>query len=306
MNKTVRNVQPKEVRRKIAHNLQNELSLTLRMLSDNVWIMASPVIIMAVTAAHASQIYSASALSLIFAIAWALLLAYLFDAANQAVGAEEDRINKPYRPIPSGMATPRGMWFRTFISSFLFMVLGFVGGTISTIVSILYIATVLWVYLVAPKKWYWVWKPIANGIAISCQVNGAWAIAGQFNEQIFYVSIVCACVWAIPGQIEDARDVAGDIEQGRVTLATLFGARFVALFFASTVSLVPVVAAIVLWLNSAYSTGPAILLLVVCGLAWFVAFISFKSKSIKAYRRLFQLFCLVHIIFTTFYCAVLW
>src|SRR5262245_1738458 len=46
--------------------------------------------------------------------------AYVFDIANQVLAAEEDALNKPSRPIPSGLMTIRGGILRWIVSWALF------------------------------------------------------------------------------------------------------------------------------------------------------------------------------------------
>lgn len=293
-----------ELFRKVFTSLRSELNVTTRMLADNVWIVAIPGVVVSITAAHATA--GASPVRLAIGLLWSILLAYAFEAANQAVGADEDALNKPHRPIPIGLATPKGMWLRAYISFSLYIAAGAFGGVISFVVSILYIALIIWVYLLAPKRWYYCWKPVVNGLVVIFQISGPWAIIGQYNLQVLYASIVCGCVYMLPGQIEDARDMEGDHRQGRVTLATIFGARASCRLFGVTIALVPVVAGIVIWKYSAYSPVPVLLFAIVCGLSWVSTFTALQAKSSRAYRRLFHLFCLVQLLFTTFYCSILW
>src|SRR5690349_21061158 len=49
-----------------------------------------------------------------------LLFVYAFAVSNQIIGVEEDRRNKPDRPLPAGMVALRGAWMRWVLAMLLF------------------------------------------------------------------------------------------------------------------------------------------------------------------------------------------
>ncbi|MFD1453717.1 hypothetical protein [Oceanobacillus sojae] len=72
-----------------------------------------------------------------------LLTAYSFDLMNQLVGVEEDKVNKPHRPIPSGLCTAKQIERRIpyvwLVHLFLIYILGgMIWFTIWIIYSVVY------------------------------------------------------------------------------------------------------------------------------------------------------------------------
>ena len=53
-----------------------------------------------------------------------------FNLSNQYTGAEEDKINKPDRPIPSGLVTVEGARFRWYIVTVLYLIVGLAIGNV--------------------------------------------------------------------------------------------------------------------------------------------------------------------------------
>lgn len=292
--------------RTVLVSLRNEIAVSARLLADNVWGVTVPAIVFAITSSHVSQSEQGAEIRLVLAILWAFLMTYAFDTANQAVGVDEDRINKPWRPIPRGIATPVGMWWRSYLSSALFIGIAFTGGLPAVGASILYVAFIVFVNCLASQRYYRFWKPVVMYISVVCQIVGSWAIAGPFHQEVFYVAVICACVFGIPSPIEDARDAEGDRKQGRVTFATLYGPGPIGTYFAITISCVPLLGALVLWQNHAFFVWPLVLLATVCLMSVIAAVVTLRARTNTAYRRAFQLCSLVHVVFSVFYCAILW
>ena len=67
-------------------------------------------------------------------IPWALLYFFLyqysFNLSNQIAGIEEDKINKPDRPIPSGLITLQGAKHRWYVVTALYIVAGMAIGNV--------------------------------------------------------------------------------------------------------------------------------------------------------------------------------
>ncbi|RDB18515.1 hypothetical protein Hypma_000227 [Hypsizygus marmoreus] len=52
---------------------------------------------------------------------WLISYVYFFNISNQITGLEEDRVNKPDRPIPSGMVTMEGAKLRWILALAAFL-----------------------------------------------------------------------------------------------------------------------------------------------------------------------------------------
>ncbi|MFS0749918.1 hypothetical protein [Oceanobacillus sp. 1P07AA] len=82
-----------------------------------------------------------------------MITAYSFDLMNQLTGVEEDKINKPHRPIPSGLCTPKQIERRIpyvwLIHLFLIYI---IGGMLWLTIWIIY--SVVCNFWVGDQKWY--------------------------------------------------------------------------------------------------------------------------------------------------------
>jgi len=160
----------------------------------------------------------------IFLVTWLTPYIYFFNLSNQITGVAEDRIDKPDRPIPSGMVTVEGA-FRRWVVLFS----TFVG--IALYEPSLMPETLCWVLTVAflcltPGGTHWFGK---NCVAMStgtwALLSASWkAIAPHNSRSEIYVYAVS--VWAgLLTQIQDLRDMKGDAAINRKTMPLVFGER---------------------------------------------------------------------------------
>ncbi len=150
------------------------------------------------------------------------LMLYFFDLINQVVGIEEDRINKPHRPIPAGLCSLEQAERRIPYAAFAY--LGFAIAINATTWALVWIVTVT-----AYNYWgldrHWVTKTLFTCIgALLCApiwifVNGSIdSIAQTWLISVFVYWIICSV-------LQDLRDLAGDRSRNRRTLPMVIGDR---------------------------------------------------------------------------------
>ena len=98
--------------------------------------------------------------ALLRSLLYFFLYLYCFNLCNQYTTVEEDRINKPDRPIPSGLVSVEGARFRWYIMTALYLVTGLGIGNIWS--------CLLWIFAYSMYNFYgwsehWVTK---NGIVM--------------------------------------------------------------------------------------------------------------------------------------------
>ena len=108
-----------------------ELRLTYRFIWRDIPVaVVAGVAFTLVAAKH----HGSSASDYVSAVLWALIYffhyIYSFNLSNQYTGAEEDKINKPDRPIPSGLVTVEGARFRWYIITVSYLVVGVAIGNV--------------------------------------------------------------------------------------------------------------------------------------------------------------------------------
>ncbi|CAG8600974.1 6163_t:CDS:2, partial [Scutellospora calospora] len=129
--------------------------------------------------------------------------------ATQISSVEEDKINKPFRPIPSGLTTVKGAKCRLMTISIIFPIVSYLlGGTLSLIYAFIF---QIWVILYE--------KFNLHSNAFFKNFFTTFAAWTEFSC-CYYIIIV------ITLQVQDFRDQKGDKFVGRKTLPILIGDKF--------------------------------------------------------------------------------
>lgn len=197
----------------------------LRLFFNFTWRDWSATIIPSlIVATCAVQHASLPAWNVVRFIPWIVCYVYFFDLSNQIVGIEEDRINKPDRPLPSGQITIQGAKRRWAIVLAAFLCIALLNAKLIA-------PTFTWVAMTAflsltPFGGHWFWKNAAAiGVGTWTLLNGVYSTVAEatpLEKRIFAV----IAVWAAPAaQIQDIRDIDGDRAIGRKTLPIVAGAE---------------------------------------------------------------------------------
>ncbi|KAL7749594.1 hypothetical protein RI367_005150 [Sorochytrium milnesiophthora] len=165
---------------------------------------------------------------------WGYLGLLCIDIANQLMGMEEDRINKPFRPLITGRISVRGAMRLLVVSEMLFVAVAYHLGVLWSALSFIGAVSV---YNFTGVDRHWVGKNACNGWGYGCYFSaGAW---------IAFYDIAAACAPAPPPTgiqpficalvvvnvlniffsitIQDLRDVDGDLKSERVTQNLAWG-----------------------------------------------------------------------------------
>lgn len=281
-------------------SLRRELAITVRLNADNVWVASLPPLFFTLTSALRFDLGAVDlTLALVEGLVWSLLFIYVFDTANQAEGSAEDHANKPYRPIPSGLVTPSGMWRRCLVASVFFVVLSLFLSPITCAAAVLWVATVQITHRFLQPKHYRYWKPVTTWVGAIAQLSGAWAIAHPLDSTGWYWTLVIATMFVIPLPIEDVRDMAGDELAGRVTLPLRFGATPVRRWFVAMMILWPVIAYLCLFRESgASAVAIMVATAVIAVLCWPTALLTATRDTHSRNRLAYKLYSFVHVVLT--------
>ncbi|GIN69550.1 ubiquinone biosynthesis protein UbiA [Bacillus sp. J14TS2] len=150
-----------------------------------------------------------------------LLTAYSFDAMNQLIGIEEDKVNKPHRPIPSGLCTPKQIERRIPIVLLVHLFLIYIIG------GMLWIA--IWIiYSVAYNYWggarQWFIKTLLANVSTLVVTIPLWIfINGDIGPMAITWFTVFFIYWFTCSILQDLRDIKGDKLNGRRTLPMILG-----------------------------------------------------------------------------------
>ncbi|TFK56346.1 hypothetical protein OE88DRAFT_5141 [Heliocybe sulcata] len=147
-------------------------------------------------------------------VIWLTHFVYLITLSNQVTGVEEDRVNKPDRPIPSGKVTLDGAKVRLAVVAMAFAMMGV---TFPDILeeTICWVVTVGFLSLTSAGK-HWVGKNLVG------MTTGTWALLRASWKIMAPIAptnerhILAIALWAGTfAQVQDIRDTKGDAAVGR-------------------------------------------------------------------------------------------
>ncbi|KAJ7754419.1 UbiA prenyltransferase family-domain-containing protein [Mycena metata] len=153
-----------------------------------------------------------------------LLFIYSFDIANQINGVAEDRINKPDRPLSSGLVSLQGAYIRWYITTAAHLVLAAAWNVLPW--------AGLWVFITIYTSFYggdkhWTTKNLLfMSTGSLCLLQGAWGLVAPITAREWRWAILLSGMFGIVASVQDLRDVAGDKVAGRHTLPIVTGSNF--------------------------------------------------------------------------------
>ncbi|OMI84715.1 hypothetical protein BSZ07_36135 [Streptomyces sp. M1013] len=210
------------------------------MNADNLLVALPPTVLFAAAAATHNDLPTEALLTGVGKAAVVGLLAlYVFDCANQIHGGTEDAYNKPYRPIPAGLATASGLTRRLWLVMPIYTILGWVVGALEWV--LLWQATVVLHYRWGSARHYLWWKPFLNCAGLIFPLATGWQATAPIDATAWTWILLISPYFALAMIYEDVRDMEGDEAVGRRTLALVLGPSLVRGWFAALMVLLPFV-----------------------------------------------------------------
>ncbi|QRK05344.1 UbiA family prenyltransferase [Archangium violaceum] len=165
-----------------------------------------------------------------------VLFVLSFCIANQMAGVEEDRMNKPDRPLARGDVSLEGARVRWLISMGLFTLVGWWFGVLKW--------TVGWqaiIYLHNFRSWakHWLTKDLSMGLGVLFQLLPSWALMSPLTPEVWRWTWVLATTIFLLVPVQDLRDMAGDRLSARRTMPLEIGEWPTRLILAAGFSLLP-------------------------------------------------------------------
>ena len=255
---------------RIAKRVWFEVYLGWRYIAGDIPAAVLPGIAFALAAARYAdltwpQLAVVAAKSLL--LFW--LYAYTFCSSNQARAGDEDRINKPYRAIPSGLVTPRGTLTRYWIAMAVYTLLGIWFGVWPWVLA--WQANTFVLNFLFGRNWLVKAASMVTGAIF--QLAAAWQLAAPLDTTTWRWIVVSMLLAVLGGVSEDLRDIEGDRSVGRTRLVLLVGHWPVRIFTALIYMATPVVCHVILYAP----TGSPLPVVLICdaalaSLSWLAAF----------------------------------
>lgn len=151
------------------------------------------------------------------------LYIYTFCLSDQITGIEEDRYNKPDRPIPMGEVSRQGALWRFWILTLAFFLVGVWFGVWPwTLMWI--VATILHNFFGFDKHWF-TKNNVVMFFGVLAEVGAAWQLVAPLSTTAWKWLILTSFAVSATAPIQDFRDVSGDVATGRKTLPIVLGQR---------------------------------------------------------------------------------
>lgn len=218
-----------------------EVYLSWRFVWRDLSATMVPAFIFMLAAARSRWPLSATELLLAVAlnVLYYWLYIYSFCLANQITGVDEDRINKPDRPLPARLVTLRGAYVRYVLTTTGFALVGWHGEVLSW--TLLWIATTFLLTFGRLDR-HWVTKNVcAMSAGTLAQLGAAWEMVTPMTPASWkWIAVVAAFVGATT-PFQDFRDLEGDRRRGRRTLPVVLGQARARVVMAAVFLTMPIV-----------------------------------------------------------------
>ncbi|MFD3427332.1 UbiA family prenyltransferase [Nocardia fluminea] len=243
--------------------------------------------------AHTGHTASSMAAIVPQCVVYFWLYIYTFNLSNQLVGVDEDRINKPHRPLVRELLSTNGAWTRLVLATIGFLLVGLALG-VAEWASLWVAAWVFHNHLGGARTWWG--KNAAMVVGTVAQLCAAWQIVTPLDEQAWRWILAIAVPLGILVSLQDLRDTAGDIAGRRRTAVVVFGEQRLRTVLCVMFAVYPVP---LYWLL--YSRAPALASVVAAGAATITLLISWRVvryRNSKADNTTYMLY-------TCWYCLAL-
>lgn len=200
-----------------------ELYISWRFLRNDVWAGILPGVAFTLVALRQAQ---APPPDFAQTIGWSVLYFWFYlyghTLANQIVGIEEDRINKPERPLPSGLVSRTGALRRLAVATVLLIATGFLLGVGRW--ALLWAATYLLLNFFGHRHWFWK-NTLPMSVGAVAMLGAAWEMVRPMTGVEWRTVLSIAGFVAVTSPIQDFRDIEGDRVLNRRTLPLAVGER---------------------------------------------------------------------------------
>lgn len=225
--------------RRLPRLMWREIFVSYRFNCNDLYstvVPASCFVLAAVRYAGLGLSQAASAVA--GAVVYFWLFIYGSSLINQITGVEEDRLNKPFRPLVRGDSSMTGAKRRLAAVHVLFPATGLLLGVVEW--------ALLWQFLfMLHYAWgghrNWVAKNLLIALGVVSQLAAAWQMVTPVTEAVWWwIATMALMTFMIIG-VQDLRDVEGDRTLNRRTMPIALGDRPCRIYLAvSFVALLPV------------------------------------------------------------------
>jgi 4-hydroxybenzoate polyprenyltransferase len=200
-----------------------EVFISWKFIRKNVWVSIVALGALSIgLAVNQSLPLRESVINLIKVIIYSFFLIYSLEVHTQIFGIEEDKHNKPERPIPSGMISIEGARRRSWIITCVFVIIGILLNVF--ICSSLWIVLVLLYSYTASSKNF-ILKTLIACLGVCSQYFVVSYISGISWKSIWLWASEMFFIVTMTMSVQEFRDIIGDAAVGRRTLPIVMGEK---------------------------------------------------------------------------------
>ncbi|MBD6619160.1 prenyltransferase [Komarekiella sp. 'clone 1'] len=223
-----------------------------------------------------------------------LLFILSFCIANQIVGIDEDRINKPDRPLVTGAVSYHGALVRLAFSQIAFSLIGMWFGVLEW--ALLWqLFTFLYHFAGWDKNWFT--KGLVIGVGAVAELAAAWEIVTPITPIAWRWIFMMGVFWTTLVAVQDFRDMEGDRAIGRKTLPMVIGETASRVILCLGFTFLPLVIHLVLMMPAGNTLNVLVCELGLTVLCWIIATRIMLYRNPQADHHTYMLltywFCLV-------------
>lgn len=274
-----------------------EARLTWRFLYRDLSASVIPCALFTTAAARHHQLpYGTWPLHLAQNVGYMVLYLYVFCVSNQLTGIDEDRINKPDRPLVADLTSPRAARYRWYTAMVAFSLTGWALGVLAW--------TLLWqvvtvLHNFARLSRWWPTKNLCMVAGTIAQMAAAWQMVGPIDATGWrWILSVSLILGGIAITIQDLRDTSGDRATGRRTLPLALGEHATRRLLSTVMATVPLPLAALLYLPTGVNAATGTCTALTTAASWIIAARILRRNSPTEDHRTYMLF-------TYLYCLVL-
>ncbi|MFN6564156.1 MAG: UbiA family prenyltransferase [Nostoc sp. ChiSLP01] len=280
----------------LSKSLLRELNLLWQFTGRDISSTIIPPILFIVAAWH----YVQSSLSeFLFALPCGTLFVWLylfsFCLSNQIAGVEEDRINKPNRPLVTGKISLHGALVRWFLSMALFT---FVGWYFGVLEWALICQMVVILHNFGGWDKHWVTKNFLIGLGTFAHLAAVWQLMTPITPIAWRWLFLIGAIWSTLVAVQDLRDIEGDLAVNRSTFPIAFGEKASRFLLSLGFGLLPFIIHFILMMPTQSTASTLLCDVVLAVFSWFIAARIVFNRSPQEDHQTYMLF-------TYWYCLVL-
>lgn len=195
--------------------ITNEINIFWLFIKSDIWATIIPGLTVSLSAIIFTNQIEFSPLLLVQSFLYFVLYVYTFTLSNQLISIDEDRVNKPYRPLASNLTSVKATKLRYILTVIVYISFSQLVGIVEWAIAWL----VIQIFHNTYGHLHWFTKNVLSmTLGIFVLFGAGWSIVSSLGTDTLLWSGTISILFGVCGVIQDFRDRNGDKQLGRKTL----------------------------------------------------------------------------------------